>query len=190
VDVPVVRSERLILRGWRRADLEPFASMNADPLVMEHFPSIMTRDESDAVAARIGAGWSRGFGLWAVEERATGQFVGFVGLSVPSFDAPFTPTIEIGWRLAQPVWGRGYATEAALSTLVWARDHVTPPRGEIVSFTTVANRRSRRVMEKLGFTHSEMDDFDHPALPDWEFRRHVLYRRALRAASSQELAEP
>jgi len=109
---------------------------------------------------------------------------------VPSFDAPFTPTVEIGWRLAQRVWGQGYATEAARSTLAWARQNVTPPRGEIVSFTTVANARSRRVMEKLGFTHRAEDDFDHPALPDWAYRRHVLYRRALHAEPSEELVEP
>jgi len=190
MDVPVVESERLVLRDWRREDRAAFAAINADHRVMEHFPSTMTREQSDAVAERIEAAWSRGFGLWAVEERETGEFVGFTGLSVPSFDAPFTPTVEIGWRLAQRVWGQGYATEAARSTLAWARHNVTPPRGEIVFFPTVANGRSRRVMEKLGFTHRAEDDFDHPALPDWAYRRHVLYRRALHAEPSEELVEP
>jgi RimJ/RimL family protein N-acetyltransferase len=190
MEVPVVDSERLVLRAWRRADREPFGAINADYRVMEHFPSTMTREQSDALAERIEAAWSRGFGLWAVEERRSGEFVGFVGLSVPTFDAPFTPAVEIGWRLAHRVWGLGYATEGATSTLAWACQNVAPPRGEIVSFTTVDNVRSRRVMEKLGFTHRDEDDFDHPALPDWEFRRHVLYRRSLHSESSQELVEP
>jgi RimJ/RimL family protein N-acetyltransferase len=177
--VPVVKSERLTLRDWSDEDLEPFASLNADPRVMEHFPSVLTRERSDAIAGRIRAHWAKGFGLWAVEERSTGTFIGFVGLSVPSFEAPFTPAVEIGWRLAYDAWGRGYATEGARASLEWARRHLTPPRGEIVSFTTAGNWRSRRVMESLGFTHRDEDDFDHPALPEWEFRRHVLYRRPL-----------
>ncbi|MFI5036805.1 MAG: GNAT family N-acetyltransferase [Acidimicrobiales bacterium] len=188
-DVPVVACARLTLRAWRPGDRAAFAAINADPRVMEHFPATLTRRESDAVAQRAEAGWSRGFGLWAVEERSTGRFIGFVGLSEPSFKAHFTPAVEVGWRLAYEAWGRGFATEAARATLEWARHHVTPPRGEIVSFTTVGNERSRRVMEKLGFTHRPDDDFDHPALADWEFRRHVLYRRALLEAP-QELVDP
>jgi RimJ/RimL family protein N-acetyltransferase len=178
-DIPVVESDRLVLRGWREDDLEPIASLNADPRVMEHFPGTLSREQSDAFVKRVRDHWSRGFGLWALEERATGMFIGYVGLSAPSFDAHFTPAVEVGWRLAHESWGRGYATEGARASLDWARDNISPPRGEIVSFTTVGNVRSRRVMEKLGFTHRDEDDFDHPALPDWEWRRHVLYRRAL-----------
>jgi len=178
-EIPVIVGDRLVLRGWREDDLEPFASLNADPRVMEHFPGTLTHEQSDALVKRVLDHWSTGFGLWALEERASGRFIGFVGLSSPSFDGHFTPAVEVGWRLARESWGHGYATEGARASLEWARDHISPPRGEIVSFTTVGNLRSRRVMEKLGFTHREEDDFDHPALRDWEFRRHVLYRRAL-----------
>jgi RimJ/RimL family protein N-acetyltransferase len=179
IAVPVVECERVVLREWRPEDREPFAVMNADARVMEHFPTTFSRAQSDAAIERAVAQWSAGFGLWAVEDRDTGRFIGFVGMTSPSFESHFTPAVEVGWRLAHDAWGRGYATEAARATLQWARDHVSPPRGEIVSFTTVNNQRSRRVMEKLGFTHRDEDDFDHPALPDWEWRRHVLYRRAL-----------
>jgi len=178
-DVPVVVSERLILRGWREDDRNGFATMNADPRVMEHFPGTLTRAQSDAFVDRVLGDWSRGYGLWAVEERATGRFIGFIGLAAPAFEAHFTPAVEVGWRLAYESWGRGYATEGARASLSWARDNITPPRGEIVSFTTIRNVRSRHVMEKLGFTHRDDDDFDHPAVPDGEWRRHVLYRRAL-----------
>ncbi len=184
-DIPVVDSDRLILRGWRESDRDGFATLNADPRVMEHFPDTLTRDQSDAFVDRLLRDWSRGFGLWAVEERASGQFIGFVGLSSPAFEAHFTPAVEVGWRLAHESWGRGYATEGARASLAWARDNISPPRGEIVSFTTVRNVRSRRVMEKLGFTHHDDDDFDHPSVPDWEWRRHVLYRRALEGSRTK-----
>jgi RimJ/RimL family protein N-acetyltransferase len=153
--------------------------MNADPRVMEHFPSVLTADESDALVDRIVAGWSAGHGLWAVESRASGSFVGFVGLSSPTWSASFTPCVELGWRLTPAVWGRGLATEGARAAIRWAGEHVSPPRGELVSFTTVANTASRRVMEKLGLRHDPADDFDHPLLPDWSGRRHVLYRAPL-----------
>jgi RimJ/RimL family protein N-acetyltransferase len=178
-DVPTVECDRLVLRGWLEHDRGLFASLNADPNVMEYFPHTLMRVQSDAFVERAEAQWVSGFGLWAVEERASGRFIGFVGLRAPSFEAHFTPAVEIGWRLARDSWGQGFATEAARASMGWARDNISPPRGEIVSFTTVGNLRSRRVMEKLGFTHRDEDDFDHPALPDWERRRHVLYRYAL-----------
>jgi RimJ/RimL family protein N-acetyltransferase len=177
--VPVLACDRVVLREWRAGDLEPFAAMNADPRVMEHFPAPLTREQSDAVAARFEEHWRQGFGPWALEERASGDFIGYVGFLTPSFVAAFTPAVEIGWRLAYDAWGHGYATEAATAALAWARETMSPPRGEIVSFTTVANLRSRRVMERLGFAHRDSDDFDHPLLPDWEHRRHVLYRLSL-----------
>ncbi len=116
-----IQTDRLLLRAWREDDLAPFAAMNADSRVMEHFPSIMTREESDAFVARIRASFEKnGFGLWAVELRGEGAaptFVGFVGLSVPAFEAPFTPCVEIGWRLAYDAWNKGIATEGARATL-------------------------------------------------------------------------
>jgi len=179
VAAPTLVTARLILRAWDDSDLEPFAHMNADPLVMEHFPSTLTRAESDALAARFVAEWESGVAHWVVEERGSGEFVGFEGFLVPRFSAHFTPAVEIGWRMNARFWGRGYATEAGETAMEWASENLDPPRGEIVSFTTVGNVRSRRVMERLGFRHDPADDFDHPSLPDWEFRRHVLYRRPL-----------
>ena len=97
-----LRTARLLLRAWRETDRAPFAVLNADPIVMEYFPDQLTRAESDQLIARIEAGFaSSGYGLWALEVRATGEFVGFTGLAVPSFDAHFTPAVEVGWRLAQ-----------------------------------------------------------------------------------------
>jgi RimJ/RimL family protein N-acetyltransferase len=176
---PTLETSRLTLREWRDADRAPFALMSADPRVMEYFPAIMSETQSDALFDFIVEGWSRGYGLWAVEERDSRRFIGFVGLMSPAWEAPFTPCVEIGWRLAFSAWGRGYATEAAEQSVQWAKTNVDAPRGELVSFTTVANERSRRVMEKLGFTHDDHDDFDHPMVPEWEFRRHVLYRLKL-----------
>ncbi|WP_260617190.1 GNAT family N-acetyltransferase [Microbispora hainanensis] len=169
-----IRTERLVLRRWREDDKEPFAALNADPVVMEHFPATLSREDSDALAERIEAGFDEhGFGLWAVE--ADGEFIGFTGLSVPRFTAPFTPCVEIGWRLARSAWGRGYATEAARASLEdgFGRAGLT----EVVSFTAVQNVRSQAVMRRLGMTHDPADDFDHPALPAGHpLRRHVLYR--------------
>lgn len=172
----MLRTERLSLRRWRDSDREPFAALNADPRVMEYFPRCLDRAESDALIDRIEASFEqRGFGAWALEETATRRFVGFTGLNVPSFTASFTPCVEIGWRLAADAWGRGYATEAARRSLRFAFDDLA--LAEVVAFTTVANWRSRRVMERLGMTHDAASDFDHPALaPGDPLRRHVLYR--------------
>ncbi len=173
---PSLRTERLLLRDWRESDREPFAAMSADPEVMAFFPRPLERAESDAAVVRIrGHLASHGFGLWAVEAPGVAEFIGFVGLAIPRFEAPFTPCVEIGWRLARAYWGRGYATEAARTVL----DFGFRERGldEIVSFTAVGNVRSRAVMERIGMTRSPGDDFDHPALPEGHpLRRHVLYR--------------
>jgi RimJ/RimL family protein N-acetyltransferase len=171
-----LRTERLLLRRWRPADLEPFAAMNADPQVMEHFPAPLSREESDAAAARIAAHFERhGFGLWAVEASSGAPFAGFIGLAIPRFEAHFTPCVEIGWRLAADHWGRGYATEGARAALAFGFESLRLE--EIVSYTVPANLRSRRVMEKLGMTHDPSEDFDHPLLPEGHpLRRHVLYR--------------
>jgi RimJ/RimL family protein N-acetyltransferase len=166
---------RLRLRRWRAADAEPFAAMNADPQVMEYFPKRLTREESDSLIARIEQRFERsGFGLWAVEVVDTSTFAGFIGLAVPHFEAHFTPCIEIGWRLAAEFWGRGLATEGARAVLAFGFKSLG--LNQIVSFTTAANMRSRRVMEKLGMTHDADDDFDHPLLTGHPLERHVLYR--------------
>lgn len=150
--------------------------VNADSRVMEFFPNRLAREESDAFAARIEERIEQqGFGFWAVEVVGGPEFIGFVGLNVPSFDTPFTPCVEIGWRLAFEHWGRGYATEAARAALGFAFRTLSLP--EVVSFTTVGNVRSQRVMQRLGMSRSANEDFDHPLLPLGDpLRRHVLYR--------------
>jgi RimJ/RimL family protein N-acetyltransferase len=169
-------TDRLLLRQWVDADREPFAAMNADPAVMEHFPATMTREQSDALVDRIIEGWgTHGFGLWALEVRETGRFIGFTGLSVPGFEAHFTPAVEVGWRLSKDAWGNGYATEAARASLAYGFG----PAGlaEIVSFTTTTNVPSQRVMQRIGMSHDPADDFDHPRLEQGHrLQRHVLYR--------------
>ena len=175
--VPRRRCERVLLREWAKDDLAPFAALNADPRVMEHYPSTLTRAESDAfVRERILPHFAeRGFGLWAVEVPEVAPFVGYVGLMTPTFDAEFTPCVEIGWRLAFPHWGNGYATEAARGAIGFGFDHAGLE--EIVSFTVPANQRSIAVMERLEMTYA--GEFDHPNLPPGHrLRRHVLYRLA------------
>jgi RimJ/RimL family protein N-acetyltransferase len=156
-------TERLLLRAWQESDRAPFAALNADPAVMEHFPAPLTRSESDALIDRHP-------GLFAVEVRESGAFIGFVGLAVPTFDASFTPCVEIGWRLAHEAWGHGYATEAARAVLAQALTE----HERIVSFTAVGNLRSRAVMERIGMHPA--GEFEHPNLPQGHrLRRHVLY---------------
>ncbi|MFP5318995.1 MAG: GNAT family N-acetyltransferase [Acidimicrobiia bacterium] len=166
----------MVLRRWRESDLAPFAALNADPAVMEHFPALLSREESDRMAERMDAAIDeRGFGFWAVEVKGGPAFIGFVGLCVPRFDAPFMPAVEIGWRLATPHWGRGYATEAAGAAVGFGFADVG--LAQIVSFTTPANTRSQRVMERLGMRRDPRDDFDHSNLPvGHPMRRMALYR--------------
>jgi RimJ/RimL family protein N-acetyltransferase len=169
-----VRTPRLLLRRWCDADREPFAALNADPVVMEHFPNRLTREESDALVDRAEAAFEEhGYGLWAVSSDS--GFIGFVGLQWTRFDAHFTPALEIGWRLARPAWGHGYASEAAIAVRDFAFRNIG--LDEIVSFTTYRNERSQAVMRRIGMTHDPADDFDHPGLPvDHPMRPHVLYR--------------
>ena len=170
-----LRTERLLLRPWSESDRAPFAAMNADPRVMEHFPSVQTRQQSDAFAERIIAHFAHhGYGLWAVQPHGSADFVGFVGLQHVQFEAHFTPAVEIGWRLAHHAWGRGYATEAAQAVVRYAFADAGLP--VLVSMTTVANQRSRHVMDKIGMRHDPADDFDHPLVTNTRVRRHVLYR--------------
>jgi RimJ/RimL family protein N-acetyltransferase len=167
-------TDRLLLRQWRDSDREPFAALNADPEVMRYFPSVQPREDSDALIDRETALITdRGWGLWAVEVRETGEFIGFTGLAVPTFEAKFLPGVEIGWRLAKGAWGNGYATEAARAVL----DIGFGPAGlsEIISFTAATNVPSQRVMQRIGMVHSA--DFEHPRLADGHpLRPHVLYR--------------
>lgn len=171
-------TDRLRLRRWVAADREPFAALNADPLVMEHFVATLSRAESDALADRIEAKFERqGFGLWAVEVPGVVPFAGFIGLSVPSFEAPFTPCVEIGWRLAREQWNQGFATEGASAALDYAFGSLR--LAEVVAFTAIGNVRSRRVMQKIGMRYDPAGDFDHPLIAAGHpVRRHVLYRIA------------
>lgn len=173
---PVLTTPRLVLRPWRDADLDGFAALNADPVVMEHFPSTLTRAESDATAARVRDDFARrGYGPWAVEVPGVADFIGFVGLSVPRFEAHFTPCVEVGWRLARAHWGKGYATEAARAALDFGFRVLD--LHEIVAFAVPGNARSRAVMARLGMSRAEADDFDHPGVSAGHpLRRHVLYR--------------
>jgi len=171
----VLRTARLILRPWREADDEAFAALFDDPRVMEFLlPS--SRADIAAFIGRIRRGFvDNGFGLWAVEVPGIAPFIGYVGLSVPRFEAPFMPAVEIGWRLASAHWGKGYATEGARAAL--AAGFTRFGLGEIVSFTVPANTRSIRVMERIGMTRDPAEDFDHPRVPDGHrLKRHVLYR--------------
>jgi len=173
---PTIETDRLVLRQWRDSDRAPYAALNADPDVMEHFPFTLTNVQSDEMVDRMTSVLDdTGRGLWATEVKATATFIGFIGLSQPRFETDFTPCIEIGWRLAKHAWGNGYAPEGARAVLAFGFEHVELPNDEIVSFTTVANTKSRRVMEKIGLVHDPSRDFDHPLLPDWSGRRHVLY---------------
>lgn len=151
--------------------------MNADSAVMEYFPDLLTRAESDALFEALKEGLvERGWGLWAAEIRSTGAFAGFVGLNLATFDAPFTPAMEIGWRLVPEHWDQGLATEAARCVLAYGFEQLG--LDEIVSFTSVTNLRSRRVMEKLDMIYDTEGDFDHPRVPiGHPLCRHVLYRR-------------
>jgi RimJ/RimL family protein N-acetyltransferase len=169
-------TERLKLRPWRDEDLEPWAAMNADPRVREFFVNTLTFDESARQMRNFSDDIERqGFGLWAVEVTDGAPFIGFIGLTGASFFADFMPDIEIGWRLACPHWGHGYATEGARAALTYGFESLGLK--EIVATTAVGNQRSRRVMERLGMTRNPADDFEHPNVPEGHpLRRHVLYR--------------
>ena len=166
-----ITTERLVLRAWRPADREPFAALNADPVVMEQFPAPLTQEQSDAFVDRIEAHFAKhGYGLWVVER--DGAFLGFTGLNWAR-DMPFGDSLEVGWRLARHAWGHGYATEAARAALEVGLEQVD----SVVSFTAVTNERSWRVMERLGMRRES--EFDHPRVPEGSpLRRHYLYRTA------------
>ena len=185
-----VTTDHLLLRDWLESDLEPFAQLNADAQVMEFFPSILSRSQSDQFADRIADQLrANGFGLFAAELRSSRTFIGFIGLSIPRFTAHFTPCVEIGWRLARAHWGRGLATEGARAVVQRAFEDLALPA--LVSFTVPQNLRSRRIMEKLLMTYDPADDFDHPILPEGHLlRRHVLYRLQRPSPVSSAGGEP
>lgn len=174
--ISIIQTKRLTLREWKQEDLEAFALLNEDPRVMEHFPSTLDREASDQLAKRIKMRMEEsGWGFWAVSVPDVANFIGFIGLSKPLFKADFTPTVEIGWRLAYPFWGNGYAVEGAQACLKFGFE--TLGLEEIVSFTAVQNRRSRKVMTRIGMLHESREDFNHPNIPiDHKLSRHVLYR--------------
>jgi RimJ/RimL family protein N-acetyltransferase len=175
--VKPLRTERLLMRQWVAADREPFAALNADPVVMEHFPGPMSREASDAFVDRIEVQWnSNGWGLWAIEVPDVAPFIGYVGLW-PADYLPHGPRVEVGWRLARHYWGHGYATEAASRAVAVGFEEVG--LDEIVSFTVPQNRRSRAVMERIGLTEDPAASFDHPrvdAARNPHLVRHVFYR--------------
>ena len=178
----VLTTERLVLRRWRAQDREPFARLNADPRVMEFMPALLSRAESDALANRVEAHMEQhGFCLYAAELRENHRFIGFIGVHVPNFQAAFMPCIELGWRLAADVWGRGLATEAGRAVIRHAFDVLGI--AELVSYTAVINVRSRHLIEKMGMKRNPLDDFDHPRVAEGHpLRPHVLYRLAARSA--------
>jgi ribosomal-protein-alanine N-acetyltransferase len=173
----VIRTERLLLRRWRDADHAPFAAMNADPVVREHFPGTLSTAESSAAIERMEAHWrSHAWGLWAVEVAGVAPFVGFVGLW-PADHVTGEPMVEVGWRLARGHWGHGYASEGAREALRFGFDDLG--LDEIISFTSPANVRSRRVMERIGLVHDPSRDFDNAQVDPVAYPhlvRQVLYR--------------
>lgn len=176
-DVPALRTDRLLLRGWRREDRAPFAALNADPRVVAHLQGALSVEDSDAFVDRIEAQWrDHGWGLWAVEVPDAARFIGYVGLWPAPFLERDTP-LEIGWRLASAHWGHGYATEAARAVLRFAFEELDLP--EVYSFTVPQNERSLQVMERIGMSRDASGDFDHPRVDPGQYPelvRHVLYR--------------
>jgi RimJ/RimL family protein N-acetyltransferase len=173
---PTLMTERLVLRPWRAADLEPMAALNGDPETMRYFPSVLDREQSDAFVGRMAQSFATtGIGMWAIEAPEVAPCIGATGLLHVGFTAPFTPAVEVGWRLARPFWGMGYATEAGCASVHYGFE--TLGLDAIVSFTAAANRPSQAVMSRLGMSRVLDGDFDHPRIPAGHpLARHVLFR--------------
>jgi RimJ/RimL family protein N-acetyltransferase len=171
-----LETDRLLMREWQEGDLKPFAEMGQDPDVMRYFPKQMSQEDAEQFITKSNLFLQhKGFTLWATTVKESGQFAGFVGLAEPSYQTHFTPCVEIGWRLSKKFWGQGFATEAARRVLKYAFEDLNLP--EIVSFTTVLNTPSMKVMERIGMIRDTGGDFDHPKIPvDHPLCRHVLYR--------------
>lgn len=172
----MIETDRLILRRWRQTDVEPFAAINADPRVMEFYPSTLTIQQTADRMSRVEEKFERdGFCFWATELKSSRELIGMVGLNIPDFEAHFTPCVEVGWCLKFEQWGKGLATEAALASIKYGFE--TLQLVEIVAFTTRENHRSRRVMERIGMKYDPTGDFLYPKLPtDHPLAPHVLYR--------------
>ncbi|MEY2903152.1 MAG: hypothetical protein RLY89_2258 [Bacteroidota bacterium] len=168
-----IETNQLLLRQWKLEDLSAYATMNADPKVMEHFPATLSKEESwnhlQKMQAQI---QEKGYGTFALELKKEGTLIGFTGLSIPNFDAEFTPCVEIGWRIASPYWRLGYAFEAAKACLNFAFNEIGLT--EIFSFTATTNKPSENLMKKLGM--QKCGEFEHPKLPmGHSLRKHVIY---------------
>jgi RimJ/RimL family protein N-acetyltransferase len=171
-----LETPRLLLRQWKSSDVDLLAKISSDPVVMEHFVSMPTHEQIVAMVARINECFeTKGYGLFAVEIKDSGEFIGFVGLWDYKFESKFTPCIEVGWRLAKEHWGKGYAPEAARRVLQFGFEEVK--LAEIFSWTSKFNTNSIRVMEKIGLRRDIDNDFDHPSVPEGHrLRPHVFYR--------------
>ncbi len=178
-----LETDRLLLRKWIEQDLAILAVLNSDPEVMKYLPALLSREESKAMAEKCKSLISeRGWGFWAVEQKSSGKFIGFVGLHTSKSNLPFSPCVEIGWRLLKDCWGKGYATEAAQEALVFAFN--TLKLKEVVSFTAISNSRSRSVMDRLGFSNTHQN-FEHPGLK----KSHLLSAHVLYKITKQEWRE-
>jgi len=182
-------TERLAFRAWQDRHRAPFAALNSDPEVMRYFPALMSAEQTNAgIDAWRTQFEQKGWSNWAVELLETGDFIGFIGLSVPKRQLPFSPCVEIGWRLKRSAWGNGYATEGAKECLRVGFEVLDLK--EIVSFTTLANKPSRRVMERIGMTNANAD-FEHPAVPEAHpLRPHCLYKITRAQWAHEEPAQP
>jgi RimJ/RimL family protein N-acetyltransferase len=171
-----LETDRLILRAWSKEDLLPFAKLNANPKVMEHFPKTLTLEETQKMIQVLEERFLKdGFSFFATELKSTGEFIGFIGLNIPGYPLPFAPCVEIGWRLDEEFWNKGYATEGAIACLKWGFESLGLK--EIVSFTATTNKTSERIMQKIGMSRDAAGDFAHPNLaPDHPLSQHVLYR--------------
>lgn len=168
-----IETPRLILRDWSAEDILPFADINSNPHVMKYFLKALTEEESLGFYNRIQNEFSQcGYGLYAVEKREDGAFIGYTGFHGIPLDIDFAPGVEIGWRLRHDDWNKGYATEAAKACLLYAKEHI--PFDTIWSFTSLSNKSSERVMQKIGMT--KVKEFPHPAIPDnHPLKEHLLY---------------
>lgn len=154
--------------------------MNSDLQVMKYFPTALTADETLAMINRIQLSFStKGFGLFAVEQRSDGAFLGLTGFSVPRFESFFTPCVEIGWRYRKESWGKGFASEAAAACIRYGFEQLGFDK--IVSFTSILNKPSEKLMQRIGM--SRVAEFDHPGIEKTSpLYRHVLYEIKKQAA--------
>lgn len=169
----IISTERLGLREWKGTDTYPFSLMNADHVVMQHFPSVLSYDQTCEMIERIKKHVDKnGFGLYAVERNDTKEFIGFTGFAIPTFESFFTPCIEIGWRFKKEEWSKGFAIEAASACLAFGFTELGFDK--IVSFTSAINRKSENVMKRIGM--EKVGNFDHPKIDKKNVLcNHVLY---------------